>query len=93
MHALAVIDGLEKPNKELTQEVARKGAFAFHEEWRHAMRAAGWRDGGHETNHDLLYTAHIREWPLLVDGQRKPLLDLEGSKLEAVWEDGDDDAA
>ena len=87
MNALGVIEGTEKASRELVQAVAGAGAFAFHEQWRNAMKAAGWRDGGHLTNEDLLYTPHVREWALLVDGQRAPLLALEKSKVEAEWAD------
>lgn len=93
MNALDVIEGKAKASRDLIQHIASMGAQAFHRQWADAMYKAGWRIAGRHTNYDLLHTAHIRRWELLVDAQRAPLLALEGQRVEAEWDATDDGGA
>lgn len=85
MNILGVIDNTDTPEFETVRMIKQNGAVVVHEQWREAMLEAGWKADGAATDTEMLTTPHLRRWSLLVDGQRKPLLDLENETLEPEW--------
>lgn len=92
LNALAVMDGTAKPSADLTRAIKSVGAESFHRNWVDAMSAAGWRcGGGGKTDHTILMTPHMRRWSLLVDAQRKPLIEAGQATIQATFAEGDDE--